>query len=279
MPTTRREFAPDYFGDPDLAPDNTIAEDYWDGRAAGFAVSQDCDDGVLTDSVLTRLSRHIDVAGKTVLDVGAGTGRYGLRMAATAREITCTDISTKMLAEAAERAARRAVNLRTVHADWLGVDLDAQGWANAFDLVFASMVPVLRQPAAVDKLTAASRGLVAINHLALDQDDIADFVRLQLGIQDQTDAHNDASFISDVVRYLSGKGVPCVVEEPEVITEKPMNFDNLIARYSGRFAEAARQYGTTLADVLEPLHQRHGDAIPVRRHVRAGIIIWGAGDA
>ncbi|MDO5731811.1 class I SAM-dependent methyltransferase [Corynebacterium sphenisci] len=263
------------FGGIDPGPRGADTAAYWDARAEGFARSQDADDGVLVGCVLSRVARHADLAGARVLDVGAGAGRYGLALAETAHRVTLTDVSPAMLAAAAERAAARGLaNVDLVRADWAAADLAEHGWAGAFDLVFASMVPVLRQPAALDKLAAASRGLVAVNRITRDGDDVAGHIRTVLGIADHPDPHNDPGYVSDVVRHLAARGVGCVVEEPETIVERAYSFEDLLARYAGRFGEAARRAGTSLREVLEPLRSRHGELIPVRRHTRTGLIIF-----
>lgn len=263
------------FGGVDPGPRGAAAADYWDARAEGFARSQDADDGVLVGCVLSRVARHADLAGARVLDVGAGAGRYGLAMAAAADRVTLTDVSPGMLAAAAERAAARGLaNVDLVRADWAAADLAGLGWAGAFDLVFASMVPALREPAALDKLAAASRGLVAVNQITRDGDDVAGHIRDVLGLADHPDPHNDPAFVSDVVRHLAARGVGCVVEEPETIVERGYAFEDLLARYAGRFEEAARRAGSGLREVLEPLRSRHGELIPVRRHTRTGLIIF-----
>jgi SAM-dependent methyltransferase len=89
---------------------------YWDRRAGWFArlnreVDPDADPTVLT---LARALR----AG-TLLDVGAGTGRYALPLAAHAARVTAVEPSAGMRAFLEREARERGLsNVRTVAAPW-----------------------------------------------------------------------------------------------------------------------------------------------------------------
>lgn len=65
-----------------------------------------------------------DAAGGPVLDVGAGTGRVALDLAARGADVTALDADADLLAALAERAAARALTVPTVCADARAFDLD-----------------------------------------------------------------------------------------------------------------------------------------------------------
>jgi SAM-dependent methyltransferase len=64
-----------------------------------------------------------DEAGDPVLDVGAGTGRVALDLAAAGRAVTALDSEAELLAELDRRAAAEGLGVETVAADARGFSL------------------------------------------------------------------------------------------------------------------------------------------------------------
>lgn len=65
-----------------------------------------------------------DACGGPVLDVGAGTGRVALDLAAHGHEVTALDHDPALLAALGERAAQRGLNVATCPADATTFELD-----------------------------------------------------------------------------------------------------------------------------------------------------------
>lgn len=61
--------------------------------------------------------------GRKILELGIGTGRLGLQLAASGNEVTGIDISASMLKEAREKAARDKVVIRLAEGDMSSFDL------------------------------------------------------------------------------------------------------------------------------------------------------------
>jgi SAM-dependent methyltransferase len=93
--------------------------------------------------------------GDPVLDVGAGTGRVTLALAAAGHEVVALDVDTVLLAALSERAAAAGLVVETVVADAQGFDCGA----GRFGLVVVPMqtVQLLRDRGAF--LQAARRAL------------------------------------------------------------------------------------------------------------------------
>ena len=125
-----------------------------DGLAVGYVQVDAVGDGIDGDFSLLRLAREngVDFCGKTVLDVGCGSGMYTIRLAQQAAMVTALDISEEMLRILMQDAAAQGLaNIRPVLSDW-------QHFAPAerFQIVFASMTPALTDDAAREKLHACA---------------------------------------------------------------------------------------------------------------------------
>lgn len=88
------------------------------------------------DAVAAAIVRRVPLAGRRVLEYGAGTGLLGLALQPLAAEVTLADVSREMLAVADEKIASRGVqNVRTVLLDLTSAPPPEQ----RFDLVCTLM--------------------------------------------------------------------------------------------------------------------------------------------
>ena len=71
--------------------------------------------------------------GQTVLEIGAGTGRFTTLIAPRVRHVTAVDISASMLEELAGKMAKEKLgNIRLLHGDFSQID-----FSERFDLIVA----------------------------------------------------------------------------------------------------------------------------------------------
>ena len=92
--------------------------DFWNCRAASFPRYEAGDDNY--EARMLRLAREngVDFCGKTVLDVGSGSGMYTIRLAQEAASVTAVDISDEMLRILMQDAAAQGLdNIRPVVSD------------------------------------------------------------------------------------------------------------------------------------------------------------------
>jgi predicted TPR repeat methyltransferase len=141
--------AQDEYGRSDPATDLA----FWAAHAANYDASHHhCPETVKT---LLQLRR----AGDTVLDVGAGTGRFVLALAPHVRQVTALDHSAAMLAVLRRKIEQQQVpNISLVEAAWEEAEIEPH------DLVFAAWSLYRQQDliTTVQKLVAATRQTLVI---------------------------------------------------------------------------------------------------------------------
>lgn len=144
--------------------------DIWDERAKEWIDDLEPGDGksiVRAKGMLDRVAATADylrshgLLGKedSVVDVGCGPGLFVLEFAKTARQSVGIDYSERFVEYGNEQAAKRGLsNARFEQRDFFGLDVDKEGLAGAYDLVFTSITPAATGEGCLDKLIKMSRG-------------------------------------------------------------------------------------------------------------------------
>lgn len=135
---------------------------FWNTMAGKYERNQDTRRQEERISRILHMIQHtgLTLDGAKVLDIGAGTGAIAIPLAKMGAEVTAVDFSDGMLQKLNARAEKEQVSLtRTLHLDWDTVDLDAEGFRGAFDLVIASMTPAVRCPETFNLMLESSRGI------------------------------------------------------------------------------------------------------------------------
>ncbi len=141
-----------------LAPGEDL--EGWSRRAAAFArQSENAASRRRRQLQLDWLAERGALAPRfRVLDIGAGPGTFALLLAGRVREVVALEPASGMAAILERRIkARRLSNLRVVRRTWQEIEPQREGWASAFDLVFASMTPGVSDPRALENMVRASR--------------------------------------------------------------------------------------------------------------------------
>ncbi len=172
---------------------------FWDEKARTFP-RYEPGEHTYEAGVLARIAAHgVDFRGKTVLDVGSGSGMYTLRIAQLARRVTAVDISERMLRILRQDAAALGLdNIEYVHSSWEQYHGDG-----VFDVVFCSMTPAIRSEASREKLLRYSGGLtVFMGYAGVMSSDMLQGLLARYGIAPRV--FNDGP---DMRAWLDGKGV------------------------------------------------------------------------
>src|SRR5260370_13764496 len=125
--------------------------DFWDRRARGF--HRATRESATGDHFCLRLREQL-TPQSSVLDVGAGTGRFALALAPYARQITALEPNAAMLSYLRQEVEACGVtNLATVQSSWEDASADLRA-----DIVLCSHVlyPILDIEPFLKKLPAAS---------------------------------------------------------------------------------------------------------------------------
>ena len=137
-----------------VRPKDPKTREFWDNKARTFPRFEEGEDNYEA-GMLKRIREHgVDLRGRTVLDVGCGSGMYTIRLAREAERVTAVDISQGMLDILREDAGAQGLdNIDYVRAEWMEFDSDA-----TFDVVFCSMTPAIRDDESRFKLLRHAGG-------------------------------------------------------------------------------------------------------------------------
>ena len=135
----------------------------WNKMAPGFAerTSDKESDAKRREIVEWLKKRGALTKGANVLDIGAGPGNWALLLAETADFLTAlepADAMADILAGRIKAEGNGHGAIEIARRTWQTVELEKEGWDEAFDLVFASMTPGIDGPKNLRKMMAASKG-------------------------------------------------------------------------------------------------------------------------
>ena len=145
---TRREYM-----DALYARVRRTTENYWAPRAEFFRPSVRREQG--PDTFLAKVFEHL-TPEMTVLDVGAGGGRYAIPLAERAKEVVAVEPASPMVQVMREEAERAGVrNLRIVEGDWESAEVEPADIVICSHVIYpiADVVPFLRKLDARTKRT------------------------------------------------------------------------------------------------------------------------------
>jgi len=132
----------------------------WNTRASSYAEHSESEESrARRDRILAWLEQTGTFQrGCRVLDIGSGPGNFAIPLARRVAEVAAVEPSQGMADILKRRVEREGLkNVRILLKTWEDVDLAAEGWQGAFDLVLASMSPGVSTPAMLEKMIGACR--------------------------------------------------------------------------------------------------------------------------
>lgn len=109
-------------------------------------------------------SRGVKFDGAKILDVGAASGVFTVPFAERGAQVTAFESSppqVELLRANTERFTDKPVEI--VSGEFEKIDIAAQGWNEAFDLVFVSMCPVVHDWDSVERILSCARQFAYIS--------------------------------------------------------------------------------------------------------------------
>lgn len=132
-----------------LTPTKQTSSSIWDKKAKHYGrFSKNLTS--FQQHIFTKIAqRGISFEGKTILDIGCGTGIYTLHLALLAHTITALDFSQEMLDILAIDAQAENLKDKIIFtcSDWQAYDKEAR-----FDIIFSSMSPAFKQDEDFEKM-------------------------------------------------------------------------------------------------------------------------------
>ncbi len=136
--------------------------DRWDSRAEVWETERRQhrrDDERVTATVEFLTKRGILTPDCRIADIGCGPGRFAAAFARNAGGVVGLDISPKMVAYGNEYIRSLGLHNAQLHCcDFSQLDVRQEGYAQAFDLVFASQTPAVHNLEGLQKAMEMSRG-------------------------------------------------------------------------------------------------------------------------
>lgn len=151
----------------------------------GLAYKDSTDSRISSVTAFLRSKGLLDI-DQDVIDVGSGPCRFAAAFAQTARHVTATDISPKML-EHGEAFCReqRLENMDFIPCDFTNADLADLGWEHRFDLAYASITPALSGRKGMENFIGLSRAYCCNTGFVLYRSSLEAEVRRYLGITER----------------------------------------------------------------------------------------------
>jgi SAM-dependent methyltransferase len=133
---------------------------FWEMKAKKYPLP--FDEGSLlkaTENIIAIVKqRGVVLSGKRILDIGCGTCTFALPLAREAASVTGLDISETMLAMFNELIVQYNIrNVDAVHASWKDIDVSAQGFERAFDIVWTAMSMAIMDKDDLEKMERCAK--------------------------------------------------------------------------------------------------------------------------
>ena len=159
------------------------SSELWDKRAERWIANLEAEPGksarkqrIRTLAAQLRARGLLD-GNQTVADVGCGPGLFVLEFARTARQAVGIDYSERFLRHGKQLAEEwNLPNAQFLQHDFLALDIEKEGLAGAFDLVFTCLTPAATAAGSLEKLMGMSRGYCCNTTIVHAEDSLAERV-------------------------------------------------------------------------------------------------------
>lgn len=156
----------------------------WNNRAEEFSKIKCSEEDITLDFI----EQKISLAGKRVIDVGFGAGRFLVPLAQRGMEIYGVELAENMIRFANQKLEDAQVDYHKenlLNSSWEDIDLKKLGWEKAFDLVFLSMSPAISSYGQLEKVLRASKEGVFMSAHMYRKDSLLEELKMSLGMESE----------------------------------------------------------------------------------------------
>ncbi len=199
---------------------------FWNNRASNYPLPFEQETLTKTRRIFSLLKRMgIGFKGQRILDIGCGTGIYGLALAGQAKSVLGLDSSAAMLEIfRAERRRRRISNAACTASSWAAIP--SSRLAGRFDIAIASMTMAIKSKADILKMEKAAPCRVYIGWAGVRRNPLLEKI-----------------YAKHTVKYLAPEGAALVLKALKQLGRDP------VVRYIRDSWERKASLGDTLRDI------------------------------
>lgn len=179
------------------------SSEIWDKRAERWIANLNAEPGKAARKQRIRTlaaqlrGRGLLSGEQTVVDIGCGPGLFALEFARTARRAVGIDYSARFVEHAKKLAVERDVtNAEFLQRDFFALDIEKEGFARAFDLVFSCLTPAATGNGSLEKLMGMSRGYCCNTTIVHAEDSLAEQVMRDVYGEELKSRWNGRSFFT-----------------------------------------------------------------------------------
>ena len=179
------------------------SSEIWDKRAERWIANLNAEPGKTARKQRIRtLAAQLRGRGllngeQTVVDIGCGPGLFALEFARTARRAVGIDYSARFVEHAKKLAGERNVaNAEFLQRDFFALNIEKEGFARAFDLVFSCLTPAATGNGSLEKLMGMCRGYCCNTTIVHAEDSLAEQVMRDVYGEELKSRWNGRSFFA-----------------------------------------------------------------------------------
>ena len=245
-------------------------ETFWNERAYTFYETQKKSADTIGEKI-TRLlvKKNIIDGDTTILDIGAGSGRYTIPMAMHAKRVTALDLSESMLHFLKDEVDKVGVkNVNTLHSSWI-----ADVGRNAYTVTFAAMCPALNSVESLEEMSkAASHYGVIVRYIKTTDELLDEYQRISRNEEFyKGDPHNSKETVQAYFNILWMLGYEPKIEYINHFVDTTISKEQLLDNYSKKSTIRANDLNG-LKEMIEK--KSNEEIISLRKIYKLAILYW-----
>ena len=244
------------------------AEENWDNRAETFYYNQVNGSTYYAEAVPRLLEqKNILNPSVSVLDIGAGSGRYAIPIAKKSQSVHALDLSSEMLQFLERETEKNNLdNIQTVKSAWPTAENIGE-----FDVAFAAMCPAIRSVEAIQAMSDVAKKHGVLCQFTKSTDTVIEALEEQnLLDKHRKDPHNNRDVLPAYFNILWELGYQPEVSYLHDRFEVNLSLDEALDNYKKRFSQIDEEQ---LKNVLSSI-QNGADDLQVMKKTSLAVITW-----